>query len=395
MNILFLTREYKHKNFPKCGGTGNFITSISEHLTKRGHNVFVFVVSKKNFELKDNDIFIKSIKGLFYKNLFINLLRSISNKLLYSEKLNNFLHIIEKKTFSKELYKFIETHNLKIDIIETHDFEGFSIYLNKTIPFVVRFHGSWNILKTYFGYKAEKGKINCEKLAFNNIKNCIAISEYSKKINNELFGYKPFKLIYNGIDTDLFKPDDSIEIVNKSIFFFGNITVEKGADTAIDVFLEILKNEPQASLHFVGKETHYKKEILKIIQQFNIEKSVFFHGIQSSENVISLLLKGNVIIFASKGENFSLALLEAMSLSKVVIVSNIESYKEVIIDGENGFIAQSKEDYINKIITVFNNPDLYETIRKSARETVVNQFNINKMINETEKYYREIVERNF
>jgi glycosyltransferase involved in cell wall biosynthesis len=392
MNILFLTREYKHRDLPACGGTGNFITNVSTELAKSNHNIYVFGVNKSKINLHYENVNITFIKSLYNRNLLINFLRSITGKVLFLEKLHFYIHELEKKDIAKQLYKHIKINDLKIDIIETHDFEGISLYIDNKIPYTIRCHGSWSLLEKYFGYKAEKGRVYCEKKALKKGENIIAISEFSKKANHELFGINNFELIYNGIDTNVFKSPNEIKIIEKSIFYFGNISLEKGADIAIQVFVALLKTEPDTTLHFLGKEGNYTSEIVQIIKNKNIEEKIFFYGIQNTKEVIEILSKAAVVIFPSKGETFGLALCETMSLSKTVITSNIESFREIIENTKNGYIANNIDDYVSYIGNVFENKEKSEIIGLQARNTIVEKFSLEKTIQNSLNYYTKVIE---
>lgn len=392
MHVLILTREYKHDLLPSCGGTGSFYTMLSRELVKKGHSVYVFGIAKTNIEFKDEGVHIKFEKNLFKKNYFFNLIRSISGKFKYLQKLNFKIHRLEKKAITNKLYNYIEQNNLSIDIIETHDFEGLSLYLDNSIPYVVRCHGSYSILGTYFGYKFDIGRIQCEKEAFKKAKNIIAISEFSIKANTELFGVNKFKLIYNGIDTDTFILKKKSKIIQKSIFFFGNTSIEKGADVAIQAFVALIKTEPDASLHFLGKEGKYTNEIVKIINKKKIEEKVFFYGIKNTKEAIEIISKAAVVIFPSKGETFGLALCETMSLSKPVVTSNIESFREIIENGENGYIANNIDDYVSCISNLFENEEKSETIGLQARNTIIEKFSFEKTIQNSLDYYTKVMD---
>jgi glycosyltransferase involved in cell wall biosynthesis len=392
MNILFLTREYKHENLPPCGGTGNFIAAVAKELAKRNHNIYVFGIYKSNIYFEDYGVKVTFGKSLFLKNPLLNLVRSISKKISFLEKLHFYVHELEKKNIAKQLYAFIEKNNLVIDIIEIHDFEGISLYLNDSIPYIIRCHGSYSVLGKFFGYKVEKGRLHCEREAFKKAKNIISISKYSAKINIELFSIKNFKLIYNGIDTELFKPKPNSAVIPKSIFYFGNTSKEKGADIALKAFIILLKTKPEATLHFLGNETSYKNELLKLINENGIANKVFFYGMQSSKKVIEILSKAHVVIFPSRGETFGLALCEAMALEKPIIVSNIDSFQEIIEHEQNGFIANKIQDYVTYISYFFENEKESNTIGIKARETIIEKFNQDKMLEKSIDYYKEVIE---
>ncbi|MCI8548950.1 MAG: glycosyltransferase family 4 protein, partial [Bacilli bacterium] len=80
-------------------------------------------------------------------------------------------------------------------------------------------------------------------------------------------------------------------------------------------------------------------------------------------------------------------LLEAMYLKKVCIVSNCIGNRDVIKNGENGFII-SNENY-DEIIKNLN-IEVCNKVSSKAKEDVINEFNIEKMIESYKKLYHKI-----
>ncbi|THF51609.1 glycosyltransferase family 4 protein [Flavobacterium supellecticarium] len=392
MNILILTREYKNDKLPPCGGTGIFNTLLAKELVKRGHQVTVFGVNKTNIDFDDEGVRVHYTKNLFKRNFVYDLIRSITQKFSFLMPYHFKIHEKEKRDISRRLFAYIEKNNLAVDIIECHDFEGLSLFLGKKFPYVVRCHGSFSVLEKYFGYKVEAGRKHCEREAFKKARNVIAISRFSEQINRELFGVSRFKLIYNGINIQEFQPDPNPSIIPFSIFYLGNVSLEKGADTAFRVFARLAAKFPQATLQFVGRETPYKAVLDKEIQAQDLTDKVIFHGYQSKENIIRLLNSAHVGIFPSKGETLGLALLEAMALAKPVVASNLDSFKELITSGENGYICDTDADFVTHISDLLTDTTLAETLSQKARKTVVDHFSIEKMMTETLEYYTTIIQ---
>jgi glycosyltransferase involved in cell wall biosynthesis len=394
MTILLLTREYKHSNLPTCGGTGSFMASLAKDLVKKQHEVYVLGINKSTTVFYDEGVHIHYYKNLFRRNPIVNFFRSLTKKVAFLKPLHFKIHEYEKKDISKIVNDFIKKNQLKIDVIETHDFEGLYLYLDNSIPIIVRCHGSFSVLEKYFNYKGiEAGKKHCETLAFKNAKNVISISEFSEHINRELFGKTNFKRIYNGINTSVFEINKNQTIIPKSIFYFGTVAIEKGADIAVQILIKMIQFEPKTSLHFLGIENNnHKIELLKIIEEYQLEDKVHFYGFQKNENLIQLLSKAEVVIFPSRGETFGLALCETMSLSKPVVTSNIPSFNEIINQGKNGFITNSIDEYCDYITTLFEDKATADTIKLNARKTVIERFSQEKMIDETLKYYSNVIE---
>lgn len=378
-NILLFTKEYQHHLLSPLGtgGTGIFYRNLAEKLAQKGLNITIFTIHHTPLDITENGIRIVAIKNYFKLNFFQKLKRSIYKRL----RLKNIEQEIHEKEFSyltQQIQKFINDNQLDIDIIETHDWEGVSIFFSiLNIPYVIRCHGCWTILEKYFNYKAEQKIKITEQKAFANTQNIIFISNYNKKIYSETFQISG-TLIKNGINTQKFIPlkDKTFE---QSIFFFGNATEEKGFDICLNTFFSILQKYPNATLHIIGR---YNKKIK--------HPNIFYYGFLTDENLINTLNKGKIFIFPSKGETFGLSICEAMAMEKVVIASDIPTFNDFVESGKNGFIAKSHEDYIKYVKLLFDNPNLQTEIGIKAREKIIIDYNIDNTINETISFYHNI-----
>ena len=375
------------------GGTGVFYKNFAKALEQKGYQVVVFGTAKNPVDFYDNGIRVKFVQDYFKKFRLLELLRSITGKLPFFQKKHLQYYLDEKKYIVSELMSFLQNQNISPDIIETHDWEGMALYLDETnIPYVVRCHGSWTVLEQVFGYKKVSiGKKYCEKLAFQKIKNSIVISEFSRTINAKFFGLTNAKLIYNGIDEGFFQPNET-ELIPQSIFYLGNVSKEKGADTALKAFAELKKVMPEASLHFIGKSNGYQNNLdLFLPQEFHA--SVVFHGHRNSRELVQLISQAELVFFPSKGENFSLSLLETMALEKAVICSDIPAFTEIIKNANNGMIAADEAEFSDIAIALLKDTLLRKQLEQNARATIVNHFTQDKMIRETIMYYQQVYEK--
>lgn len=390
-NVLIVTREYQSSRTPKVGGTGVFYKNLCAELVKRGISVHVFLISKHAFDVEENGIKIHSVKDIFKANPLLELLRSATGKVKALEKIHFKTYLSEKKIISDKINTWIRKNNLHFDIAETHDFDGLALSIPKEIPYVIRCHGSWSVLEKYFGYKkVHKGRIFCEKEAFKSSKNIIVISKYNEAINKSLFGIKNPKLIYNGIDEKFYKPSEKAEVIHQSVFYLGNVSYEKGAETLINAFIKLRKKYPAASLHFIGKPNHYPDYIAENIQDPETRNSIHFYGNKPGAEIVELIGKAEVVCFPSKGENFSLSLLEVMAIQKPVVCSAIDSFKEIIEEPVNGLIA-GEDHFHEKISLIFEDDELRNRISVNARKLIESKFGIDKMADETLDYYNGII----
>jgi len=118
-------------------------------------------------------------------------------------------------------------------------------------------------------------------------------------------------------------------------------------------------------------------------------KNIKVTGFIPRNKTLELLSKNDIFIFPSLWEGLSIALLEAMYLKNICIVSNIDSNKNVIINNKNGFLANTLEDYIKCIIDIMNNKIDKNKIRNNSRKEIEKNYNIKEKSKEYAKIYEE------
>ncbi|MTE27621.1 glycosyltransferase family 4 protein [Winogradskyella ouciana] len=391
MRILFFTNEYSHPRLPNSGGVGSFLKIMSESLTDKGHEVFVYGFSKKPLEFSDNGIHFKFFKKYSKQFRFKEFKRSISTKLGLGKADIKFLEG-ERKYYAKKLKSYSQKH--QIDIIESFVFNGFTAYFDNSTPLVLRFHGSRGFWHRYLDKAPEKAKIEIEKKALNATPFVIANSNFSKDFIEDYYNVDVDTVIHNGIDTKLFAPDNTIKELPKSIFYVGTMSEAKGVKDLANIFNSIIEAQPEASLHLIGRGESYWNYInTEVLSEKAQDKTQYYNHYQLSE-IPKKLMEASVIVVPSKGETFGFTIVEAMALEKVTVVSNIPVAKEIISDGVDGFIAKDSEDFIKIILKILDDSNDYDALKKRAREKVLHNFTLEKMITDSINYYKKIIENN-
>ncbi|WP_306352878.1 glycosyltransferase family 4 protein [Flavobacterium sp. '19STA2R22 D10 B1'] len=387
MTILFLTDEYNHPNFPPTGGIGSFIKSMATELTKKGHQVIIFALCEEEQHFFDGTIEVKMIKShkLYYKP-FAKHLNSIFKRIglvTLSAKL-------ERIYLARRLKNFIKQSGKKIDLIEANDNQGLFLKVKGIAPLVVRCHGSVKFLNTcYNGYQLSPIIEEIETMAFKNVKNIVAVSNFSAINTAKIFNTGKIDVIYNGIDTNLFSPKEASNTIPYSIFYYGTLSEQKGSKILCEVFNEVVKIQPKATLHFIGKGKKYWEYLYEdVIQE---KDKVFYTDSVQYVDLPNMISQANVLVFATFGENLPLVVIESMAMEKPVVISNIDVAPEIINHGQDGYIVNSNEEFVQTILNLFNNPDLATKIGVNARQKVINQFSLDKTVENTLQYYNKTI----
>ncbi len=93
----------------------------------------------------------------------------------------------------------------------------------------------------------------------------------------------------------------------------------------------------------------------------------------------------DVVVFAAL-ESFSIAMLEAFSLGIPVVAADAGGTPEMLQDGENGFLFKLKDidSMVKKITLLITDIDLRNKLAGNSRDSVINRFSIEKMVDKTE-----------
>jgi len=197
-------------------------------------------------------------------------------------------------------------------------------------------------------------------------------------------------VIYNGISlpeetSRMLKP----RVAESEIRFgiVGSIIKEKGHDSLLDVFAELIKNFPQCRLYVFGKprdersSKFFHQTLLDKVESLKISDKVFFAGYVSNKN--DLYYQIDVLInYSVVPESFSMTVIEALANNKIVIASNEGGPSEILQHGINGFLVEprDKQALFNTMMEVVGKigDESMNEIRKNGRATVEKRFSLDR-----------------
>ena len=154
------------------------------------------------------------------------------------------------------------------------------------------------------------------------------------------------------------------------IILFASMNFEiKGLD-AIMLALARLKAQQHSFKLLVAGKGNVKK-YTQMARKANIADNVVFTGPLSKEKLIRLYLAGDMYIMLSKFDTFGMVVLEAMAAGLPVIISSNVGAKDIVQEGENGFIISdtSDADYIASKISLLLDMNICKNMAKSAYYT--------------------------
>jgi glycosyltransferase involved in cell wall biosynthesis len=273
--------------------------------------------------------------------------------------------------------------------------------------FVTTFHGTYNfnskIKKFYNSVMVRSDLIIAgSNFIFSHIK-----ENYTKYFDAK----KKLLVIFRGINVDYFDPTtklDSdekkllrkwqIEKDKKIILLPGRLTEWKGQEVFIEAINLINIELGYEAFYAVilgsdqGRDL-YKKKLIRLAEQYRLTNQVKF--IEHCNDMALAYKVSNIVISASiEPEAFGRVAVEAQSMKKPIIASDIGGSNETIIDEKTGFLFESNnaKSLSKKILKVlFMDEGSLQSMGKEGRKNIIQKFNVEKMCFSTYSEYKRIL----
>ena len=273
--------------------------------------------------------------------------------------------------------------------------------------FVTTFHGTYNfknIIKKLYNSVMIRSHLTIagSNFIFKHIKD-----NYSKYLDLK----KKFLVIFRGINVDYFDPSTTLEtdedslraswgipIDKKLILMPGRLTPWKGQEVFIEALNQVNKELGHQSFYAVilgsdqGRDI-YSKKIKRLVEQYRLIPQLKF--IEHCKNMPLAYKISNIIVSASiKPEAFGRVAIEAQSMEKLIIASNIGGSIETIENNVSGFLFESgnPQSLCKKIVEALNlDESRLKLMGIEGRKNIIKKFNVEKMCFSTYSEYKKLL----
>jgi glycosyltransferase involved in cell wall biosynthesis len=226
----------------------------------------------------------------------------------------------------------------------------------------------------------------------------IAVSKsIERKIADEHRTGAPVRLIYNGVDLDRYDHQDpcctlrdeyGMEPGSQIVGVVARLEPEKGHQTLIEAWPEVLKKVPDAYLLIVGEGS--RRDFLEqLAAAHKVAHRVVFTGRRDDVPAVTAAL--DVAVLPSWREAQGLSVLEAMALSRPVVASDVGGIPEMIEDGVTGLLVEhdNPNALAAGIVRLLTDHAFADTIARAGHDLVHDRFCIQLMVKAIEEIYDE------
>jgi glycosyltransferase involved in cell wall biosynthesis len=373
------------------GGAQELVKTFSSNLNRNLFNVSVCSLcgyaGKKDREPLTEEI---TASGVNVTTLFLKGWRDKKEK-------KNFVRLLKEK---------------EIDIVHSHlyptDLWASRLAKNAGVPVT--------IFTKHETYHNKLLPIRLKNAFFYNkyVDSALAISDISKNHLQKYEFINPSKIqtIFNPVDTVRFSPSDfSGSKVRKEfdippeVPLIGNVSRfvrRKGIEFFFETALKVLKEIPESRFILVGwgeDESMYRD----LIKSYRIENN--FKIAVDRRDIPEILSAIDIFLFTPIwGESLPITLLEAMSMGKAIVASNVCSNREIIINESSGLLPAPEkwsltadkletDKLANSVIRFIKNPLLRENFGKNARDRAKEIFSVSIIMKQLENLYLSLLRR--
>ncbi len=271
---------------------------------------------------------------------------------------NNLSYQLKKYFFS--ISKLVNKYNLDI-----YEHNVIPVQKIKNCKNILTIHDLRMLSKEYNPlYKIYKYVFS---YSLKNANQLIAVSNQTKNDILSFQKHSQINVIPNGINIEKFESVTKSKLSNikqkfslpkKFLLAVGHLEPRKNYIKLIEAYKNLKNKKNLGPLFIVGHNNGQKEELIKIISEFKLEKSVFIYSRLSDEDLICFYKLSTLVVFVSYLEGFGIPILEAMASGTPILLSDISVFRELtennylyvnpfsIKEIENGIIRMLEDEFL-------------------------------------------------
>ena len=387
MKILMLTWEYPPRI---VGGIARVVHDLSKRLIKDGHEVTVVTYRDGEVPYYEDD---KGVKVYRVDNYMI--------------QPNNFIDWILQLNFNMvERASQIIAEQGKFDVIHAHDWlvanAAKTLKHSFDIPIVATIHATEAGRNGGIREPNQKYINDTEWMLTYEANEVIVNSNYMKSEVQRLFGlpFEKINVVPNGVNLNKFTGMDrdysfrrKYAMDNeKIILFMGRLVYEKGVQNLIAAMPKVLASYHDAKLVIAGKGGMLD-ELKAQADYLGISNKVYFAGYMNGKDVERMYKAADISVFPSTYEPFGIVALEGMLAERPIVVSDAGGLGEIVehrVTGMKSYCG-NPNSIADSILELLFNPELCDNIVKNAKIKVKENYNWQKIAQDTHFTYQKAI----
>ncbi|MBM4236618.1 MAG: glycosyltransferase family 4 protein [Firmicutes bacterium] len=402
LKIAFLT----YRGNMRCGGQGIYSWYLVQELKKLGHDITV--ISGPPYIDPLEQVEVKKLSSMYdvYDRRLPRPLSRLLNPLNFWE----WVQIITKGfpepfTFTLRTYLYLRKRLKHGDFDLVHDNQSLGyglLFLRRWVPVTATVHHPMHVDREAALKQARSrreiikkrrfyGFISMQDRVIRRLDGLVTVSQAAKEANVTAYRIpeKSMTVIYNGVDTDVFRPLNLEREDNRLLLVTNTEDRKKGV---LYLLQAMVKLPPEVKLTIVD-EVKPRNYAYVLREEMGLRERVTFTGRLTIEDLVKQYNTASVVVVPSVYEGFGLPAAEASACATPVIATSGGALPEVIADGESGLVVppMDPEALAEAIRSLLSNPDLRERMGNKGRERIQHLFTWQKSAKEHTAYFLEVI----
>ena len=224
----------------------------------------------------------------------------------------------------------------------------------------------------------------------------ITVSNTSRRAVEEAFQLDPerMRVVYNGIDTEQFRPLRDVERQPGLILYVGNSEDRnKGARYLMEALHLLQDDRREFQLALVDHKKERLKLVPRLVQEYGLSSRVHFTGRLTTDELVRLYNQATLVVSPSLYEGFGLPAAEAMACETPVIATTGGAFPEVIDHGKTGWLVPPGDAgaLADAIRLLMDDSGLRGRLARAGRRSILKRFSWRKAAEETLAVYEEML----
>ena len=170
----------------------------------------------------------------------------------------------------------------------------------------------------------------------------------------------------------------------------------KGHRFLLKAFKELVEKGNNDLRLMIAGEGELKESLILLTREYNLQDKVIFAGARSDVNdILSSFDIFTQFSIDAGGETFPVAIIEAMSAGLPVVGSRVGDIEYLVDDKKNGYLVvpENISEFNESISYLIKSGELRSEMGTASREKFINEFTLEKMINNMEIVYSKVVSK--
>jgi len=405
MKICLLT--YRGNMY--CGGQGIYVYYLSRELQRLGHEVDVIsgppypdvAEGVKLHKLKSHSVLV-SRYGANHSGPIqttIDLFEFAATCVgVYAEPL----------AFSIRAYREIKklASEVKFDVVHDNQCLGYGLAMIRRLqlPIVATIHHPIGIDREADFKQARSRRerlrrhwfysfyVSMQSRVARHIDQVITVSECSAREIERLIGVPSsrIRVVYNGVDTNLFKNNQGVAKEPHSLIFVGNTEDRKKGIIHLLQALRLIKDECPVKLTIIDGGAQDTTYAHALVRKYGLQDRVMIVRRLSSEELVRRYVSAEIAAIPSLFEGFGFPAAEAMACELPVIATKAGALPELVSDGHNGILVEPGDvpGLAAGIKLLLNDEQLRRKMGQAGRKIAEHKFNWEKAAKQMFEVYQ-------